>query len=304
MEQILAEMPVGDRLREVAAGRGDDAHVDMHGRRPADAPKTLVDQHAQDFRLRLRRHVGDFVEIERAAMRLLERADPARPVGAGLDPEQFALHAVGRDRRRVDDDERAVGARGMGVDQARRQLLAGARGPGDQHARIGGADALDQPAQIGHRRGGADERQFGAGLCAQFADLAPQARGLERAFDDQDQPIGLERLLDEIIGAELDRGHRGLDVAVAGNHHHRHVGVLLLEDFQQLQAVELRALHPDVEQHQMRPPRGDRGDRLVGIAREPRLVALVLENAGNEFANVVFVIDDQNVGGHGSTRGL
>ena len=76
-----------------------------------------------------------------------------------------------------------------------------------------------------------------------------------------------------------------------------------LSDFQQLQPVELRALHPDVEQHQMRPPRLDRGDRLVGIAREPRRVALVLEDAGDDFADVVFVVDDQNVGGHRSARG-
>ncbi len=41
--------------------------------------KRLVDEHAQDLVLRLARHVADFVEIERAAVRLLERADLARP---------------------------------------------------------------------------------------------------------------------------------------------------------------------------------------------------------------------------------
>ena len=116
--------PVGDRLGEVAAGRGDDAHVDMNARRAADALEILVDQHAQDLGLRLQRHVGDFVEIERAAVRLLERADAPRPIGAGLDAEQFALHVVGRDRRRVEDDERPLGAHRMGVDQPRRQFLA------------------------------------------------------------------------------------------------------------------------------------------------------------------------------------
>ena len=74
----------------------------------------------------------------------------------------------------------------------------------------------------------------GAGAGAQLVDLALQPRGLQRALGDQDQPIGLERLLDEVVGAELDRRHRGLDVAVAGNHHHRHVAVLLLDDLQQL----------------------------------------------------------------------
>jgi len=74
--------------------------------------------------------------------------------------------------------------------------------------------------------------------------------------------------------------------------------MLLFEHFEQLQPVELRTLHPDVEQHQMRASRLDRGDRLVGIARHARRVAFVLENTGDEFANVVFVIDDQNISGH------
>ena len=119
---------------------------------PADALETLVDQHAQDFGLRLRRHVGDLVEIERAAVRLLERADAARPVRPGLDPEQLRLHPLGRNGRRVDDDERARRARRMRVDHPRGELLAGARRPRDQHARIGGTDFLDQPLADWRRR--------------------------------------------------------------------------------------------------------------------------------------------------------
>ena len=79
VEEVLAELAFGDRLGEVAARRRDDAHVDVDALRAADALEILVDQHAQDLGLRLARHVGDFVEIERAAMRLFERADAPRP---------------------------------------------------------------------------------------------------------------------------------------------------------------------------------------------------------------------------------
>ncbi len=87
--------------REIAAGRGDDAHIDMHAWRAADALEVLVDEHAQDLALRLARHVGDFVEIERAAMRLLERADLARcarPLAS--TPKSSVSMLLGRDRRR------------------------------------------------------------------------------------------------------------------------------------------------------------------------------------------------------------
>jgi hypothetical protein len=56
-------------------------------------------------------------------------------------------------------------------------------------------------------------------------NLALQLGGLERALGDQDQPVGLERLLDEVVGAALDGRDGGLDVAVAGDHHHRQVGM-------------------------------------------------------------------------------
>ena len=39
----------------------------------------------------------------------------------------------------------------------------------------------------------------------ELLDLALEPRGLERAVRDQHQPVGLERLLDEVVGAALDR---------------------------------------------------------------------------------------------------
>src|SRR5258708_35574696 len=75
MEEILAERALRDLAFEVACRRRDDADVDAHPRDAADALEGLVDEDAQDLVLRLARHVCHFVEIERAAMRLLERTD-------------------------------------------------------------------------------------------------------------------------------------------------------------------------------------------------------------------------------------
>ena len=61
---------------------------------------------------------------------------------------------------------------------------------------------------------------------AQLAHLALQLGGLERAQRDEHQPVGLERLLDVVVGAALDGGDGGLDVAVAGDDDHRQVGVV------------------------------------------------------------------------------
>ena len=150
VKEVLAELAGGDLGLEVARGRGDDAHVDRDLGGAADALEGLVDQHAQDLVLRLARHVGDLVDEQRAAMRLLERADLASSGAVRLfDAEQLDLHALRRDRRRVDDDERPAGATRQRVDGARDQLLAGTGRADDQDAAVGRRDLLDRSGAAG-----------------------------------------------------------------------------------------------------------------------------------------------------------
>ena len=52
--------------------RGDDADVDLDRVRVADALELALLQHAQQLRLQRRAHRPDFVEEERALVRLLE----------------------------------------------------------------------------------------------------------------------------------------------------------------------------------------------------------------------------------------
>ncbi len=85
----------------------------------------LVDEHAKDLVLRVARHVGDLVDVERAAMRLFQRADLAPASRHRLRAEKFDFHPVRRDRGRVDCDERPAGAVRVPVDGSRNQFLAG-----------------------------------------------------------------------------------------------------------------------------------------------------------------------------------
>ena len=96
---------------EIARTRRDDAHVDVDAGQAADPLEILLYENAQDLALRFARHVGDFVEIERAVMGFFERADAASRAVPRLDAEQLDLHRIGRDGRGVDDDKGTVGAR-------------------------------------------------------------------------------------------------------------------------------------------------------------------------------------------------
>src|SRR6202453_339792 len=88
MIEILAKFSGRDIGFDVAAGGGNDAEVDGDLGAAADTLERLIDQHPQDLVLSLARHIGDFVDEQRAAMGLFERADfPALRAIARLDAE-------------------------------------------------------------------------------------------------------------------------------------------------------------------------------------------------------------------------
>ncbi len=103
-------------------------------RRP-DALEVAGLEHAQQLGLQVQRHVGDFVEEQRAAVRELEPPD-AVGLGVGEGPfhvaEQLALEDPFRQSAGVDGDQTLAGAARHGVDRLRDGAFAGAVLAGDQ----------------------------------------------------------------------------------------------------------------------------------------------------------------------------
>jgi len=118
----------------------------------------------------------------------------------------------------------------------------------------------------------------------QLLHFAFQAGRFQRALNDVNQAVRLERLLDEIVGAFLDRADGGLDGAVTGDHHHRQIGMLALDGIEHLDAVEAAALQPDVEHDDLRPPLAYGIERGFAVRRGAGLVAFVAENSGDQIA--------------------
>ena len=119
-----------------------------------------------------------------------------------------------------------------------------------------------------------------------------------------DELARLERLFDEIHRALADRRDRRVEIAVAGDHQHRQGRIAALDHLEQLQSVELRALQPDVEQKQRRSPVGERLQRLVAVAGGAGLEALVLQHARDQLADVLLVVDYEDVQCHNLLNSL
>src|SRR5579875_2732974 len=75
--KIFAETALAHRLLQVEVGGRNDAHIDLNGLRAANALQLLFLEHAQQLGLRFKRQVADFVEKDRAAVRLLKASHPA-----------------------------------------------------------------------------------------------------------------------------------------------------------------------------------------------------------------------------------
>ncbi len=144
----------------------------------------------------------------------------------------------------------------------------------------------------------ADEVRAVKASLLQLLVLAPELGGFEGAHGHDDEPVRLEGLFDVIVSAALDGDHRRFDVAVTADDHNRKLRMLLLDARQNFQPVELRALQPYIEDNERRPPLLDEAQRLVAILGEPRLVSFIFQDPRDEFPNIGFVVDDQNVRRH------
>ena len=131
-------------------------------------------------------------------------------------------------------------------------------------------------------------------LAAQVLVFPRQPVRLQRPLHGQQQLGHGQRFLDEIVGAQPGRFHRGFDRAVPGHHDDRTGQMVALAPFLE-QADAIGVGHPDVEQDQIGPLGAPGLAGGGGIFGGGDGVAFILQNFLYQVANIRFVIDDQNI---------
>ena len=233
-------------------------------------------------------------------MGAFERADfrAQAVLVAHFASEQNDGNFVRRVERGVDFDEWTSGARAFEVQQAGAHALAGPCPARNEDARACAGRFFNQRAHLRYGAGDADQFGFIAGPLLEIGHLGPELARLYGALGDQQQPVDLEGLFDIVISAAADGRDGSFYIAVARDHYHWKIGMIGLQDIEQLQAVEARPLHPYIEEYEIWTPFGDLVQSAVGIRRLPRLVAFIFENSGNQFPDIFFVVHNQNVTSH------
>ena len=149
----------------------------------------------------------------------------------------------------VEGDERLIPTRAALVDGLCAHLLAGAALAGDEDGCLARRRALDDAIDRLHRHGGTDETGKGAALevLPILGHQGAELLVLEGVARRGAQPLAVERLGQEIEGAEAHRLHRHVHRTVGGDHHYG-TGQLLLRDLLQ----DRHARHVgqlEIEQH-------------------------------------------------------
>jgi len=183
IEVLAGILPAAISALDVAAGRGDDAHV--HRQLVGAAERAGKSGPTSTRRILFcvsRGHVGDLVDEQRAAVGFLERADLAFPACRSAPPPRTARSPSAP----VSSPAALITTKGPSVrveaecTAARAgELLAGAGGSDDQDAAVGGRDLVDGLAQQIDRGRMPDQcrrRQLPERL-----DIALEARVLKRA---------------------------------------------------------------------------------------------------------------------------
>ena len=297
--KVFAEKALIDQVLQVFVGGRDDAHVGADRRPSAHCRILTLLQHAQEARLRVHRHIADFVEEERTAFRLFEAAGRT-VLRAGeralLVTEKFRLDEVARDGCHVDGDERPIAALAVIVKRAGHKFLAGAALAGDHQRQIRLHETGEHAVDFLH--GGRATDQWHAVLLVILQLRRLLLRLGERPLDDGEQfgeVEGLRQIVVSTLFGCLDGRHERV---LRAHDKNRKLRPCLLDAWQQVEGVLIRHDHVGDDDITLaaRHPAPERGS----IGGDADIVAGARKRLVEDGADGGVVVGDEDRGaGHG-----
>jgi hypothetical protein len=242
--KIFAKRAVRNHLRKVGMRRGDHADVNLDCVRITNPLELTFLQHAQQLGLKRGTHRSDFVEKQRALVRLLEpplpRADRTGKRTAYV-AEELGFEQRFRNRAAVQRDEAVRAPRTVVMDGASRQFLAGTGLAGDQNGTGRCRNCFEQLKKLAHNAAAANESVNAIPifeLRSQVCVFRFESTLFERGAKDMQQRVELERLGDEVSSPPLDRLDGVFHRSIPGDDDRDDLGVTLERRLDHLGAVD------------------------------------------------------------------
>src|SRR6267143_1285238 len=178
------------------------------------------------------------------------------------------------------------------MNRARDELFAGAVVTADQHSRGRRSHLLEQADSVTDRLARADNLVLLPDFLLQADIFIDEHDVLQGIPQGQQDAIGVERLFEKVVGAQLRRLHGGLNRAMTRDHHDLGLRIELAETFQRLEAV-----HVDVEKDEMRLEFGVQSGGFMAGSAGLDLDLFELENLLQGLTNALLIVDDQHAAG-------
>ena len=296
--EVLAQPAVLERGLDVDVGRADQPEVHADDAIAADRPVLALLQHPQQLRLQVRRHLADLVEQQRAALRLLEQAVlvavRARERAAAI-AEQLRLDQVLRNRGAVDLDEGALRAPAVVVQRVGDELLAGAVLALDEDVGLGVGHGGHQIEQLAHLPAAADdvvELVAIAQLPLERDVLGSELHALDRAPENREHALAVDRLFQEIRGAGFHRLDGARDAALPADDQHLGAGTHALELPDEVSAVGV--WQHEVDERDVGHPAGECLFSFGAPNCDTRVVAGPPRDVGQPLRHIRLVVNDEH----------
>ena len=210
--------------------------------------------------------------------------------------EQRRFQQLRRQRSAVDRHEHLVRPRGVGVDGFGHQLLTRAGLTGDQDGGPAGGHLGHQVEHPHHPLALANDVGKAVALLKsplEVSVLIFEAPPRDHAVDLDDQLVVVPGLGKIIVGAQLERLHRGIHRAISRDQEDGGLAVALADFLQYLHPGTVR--HHQIEQHQVVAAGLHFVEAFGAVLRQVHRVAFGCEQVLEAFADVGFVVDHQNV---------
>ena len=214
--EVLPEIALFYLGLQVLVGGGYDSDIDLDILVAADAGEFLLLEDSQNFCLGGEAHVSDFIQEQCAAVSLLELALMLFDSGGKSSlfvSKQFTFNEFGRNGCAVYFNVRHRAPVALLVKASGHEFLSRTVRAGDENPGISRSDLLYHFTQMENRSGLADHL-LSENLLLEIGVLGNDLGALGRVLDGDENPVEVERLLDEIESPLLDTFYGSVDVAV------------------------------------------------------------------------------------------
>ena len=236
--EIFTKLVGTNQFMQVLVGGTQHAHIHRNFLAATDTLNDALLQEAQQLGLQRRGHIADLVQEQRATGRGfdLARCLPGRTgKGAFFIAEQLALQQVLGNRSTVNGDKASFLSLAQLMQRLGHQLLTGTRLAQDQHRGIRRRDLFHRAADLQHA-GTASDHPFKRRLELLRTEAPVFFLKFINAvgpIDDQLKHVGIDRLVEKIVGTHGHGAGGMLAVIIAGDDDDLGMRRLLQDIFQQ-----------------------------------------------------------------------